>query len=227
MIAQRELYKPKMMLAIYQDDNTNSVYVESSDTDQNGNPTAWEPLTVAKASELGQALITETSENINGEIPTNVVSLKWNGMKPVLHWWTPAQKRFLTFTEELHIPNGYYELPALEWIYDTGDDCLVLYALKENERPDRNTKRYYAPFHNISNESVVCLGTASSYVRKKGDTTFIDLMTHVMESFFNSQFSHLSYSNIVRGNLNMILVDLVNTGNPFPLDILKQVNHED
>lgn len=222
------LYYPTTALVFYQNDDRNKdTYVEYFDMDKNGNPINAHPLTEREAKILAKALITKTQRGKkqdflkpNGILPAHVLQINPSENGSVL-WFTKSMKRQLFFTENLEIPNGMAEVPAMLW--SANKRGLKIYALANNRRPSENTPLFFAPFFNVYENGNVCMGTVDVHIQNS--TSLEEFIKKWEDYFFNSYFSHLmNEHNPINGNCVNLWKSLINTEKQFPKETLKKVN---
>ncbi len=222
------LYHPTTALVFYQNDEINKdTYVEHFDMDKNGNPINAHPLTEREAKELVKALTINTQKEKSqdflkpkGILPTHILHINPSENGSVL-WFTKSMKRQLFFTENLEIPNGRAEVPAMLWL--ATQRSLKIFALANNRRPTEKTELFYAPFFNVYEDGNVCMGTVDVHIQ---NSTSLKEFTEKWEDyFFNSYFSHLmNEHNPINGNCVNLWKSLINTEKPFPKEALKKAN---
>ena len=222
------LYHPTTALVFYQNDEINKdTYVEHFDMDKNGNPINAHPLTEREAKELVKALTINTQKEKSqdflkpkGILPTHILHINPSENGSVL-WFTKSMKRQLYFTENLEIPNGMAEVPAMLWLANKRN--LKIFALSSNLRPTEKTSLFYAPFFNVYEDGNVCMGTVDVNIQ---NSTSLEEFTKKWEDyFFNSYFSHLmNEHNPIKGNCVSLWKNLVGTDNSFPKEVLKNAN---
>lgn len=222
------LYHPTTALVFYQTDERNKeTYVEYFDMDKSGKPINAHPLTEREAETLAKALIVKTQKEKNqdflkpkGILPTNILQINPSENSSVL-WYTKSMKRQLFFTENLEIPNGRAEIPAMLWF--ANKRSLKIFALANNRRPTEKTELFYAPFFNVYEDGNVCMGTVDVHIQ---NSTSLKEFTEKWEDyFFNSYFSHLmNEHNPINGNCVNLWKSLINTEKPFPKEALKKAN---
>ena len=222
------LYHPTSALVIYQTDERNKdTYVEHFDMDKNGNPINAHPLTEREAKILAKTLTTKEPKEKNTDflkpksiLPTNILQINPSENGSVM-WFTKAMKRQLYFIENLEIPNGTAEVPAMLWY--ANKRSLTVFVLASNRRPTERTKLYYAPFFNIYENGKVCMGTVDVNIQK---STSVEEFTKKWEDyFFNSYFSHLmNEHNPINGNCVSLWKSFINTEKSFPKEVLKATN---
>jgi PRTRC genetic system protein B len=220
------LYHPKYALIFYQALQTHSdCYVESFDMDKNGNLINAHPLTVREASQLAKSLRIESDSKkpflkSNGVIGNHILHIDPTHNGKVV-WYSKAQYRNLYFVENLGIPNGKGDTPALLWVADR--NRISVFALKNDRRPTEKTVLYHAPFFNVSSNGAVCMGTVDINIKK---TSSLEEFTTSWENyFFNSYFSHLMVDyNPLKGNCVTLWKNLIGTDTPFPKELLLKSN---
>ncbi|WP_430611608.1 PRTRC system protein B [Flavobacterium sp. JP2137] len=221
------LYHPKSALVFYETKGTTTdVYVEHFDMDKNGNLLNAHPLTEREANVLARALQTEKDkDNVflksNGILPTNILHINPNTDKGAVLWYTKAQRRQLYFVSGLDIPNGLAYVPPMIWF--ANKNSLSVFALASDRRPTEKTPLYFAPFLNIYEDGKVCMGSVNINITNSASVE--DFIMAWEDYFFNSYFSHLLGNNSpINGNCVTFWKDLIQTGNPFPKEVLKKNN---
>ena len=222
------LYHPTTALVFYQNDERNKdTYVEYFDMNKNGNPVNAHPLTEREAKELLKALTINTQKEKNqdflkpkGILPTHILHINPSEKGSVL-WFTKSMKRQLFFTENLEIPNGRTEVPAMLWL--ANKRSLKIFALPNNRRPTEKTELFYAPFFNVYEDGNVCMGTVD--VNIQNSVSLEEFIEKWEDYFFNSYFSHLmNEHNPINGNCVSLWKSLINTDKSFPKEILRTAN---
>ena len=222
------LYYPTTALLFYQNDERNKdTYVEYFDMDKNGNPINAHPLTEREAETLAKALIVKTQKEKNqdflkpkGILPTNILQINPSENSSVL-WYTKSMKRQLFFTENLEIPNGRAEIPAMLWF--ANKRSLKIFALANNRRPTEKTELFYAPFFNVYEDGNVCMGTVDVHIQNS--TSLEEFIKKWEDYFFNSYFSHLmNEHNPINGNCVNLWKSLINNEKQFTKEALKNAN---
>ena len=222
------LYHPTGALVFYQTDERNKeTYVEHFDMDKNGNPINAHPLTEREAKILLKSLTIHSKKEKKQEflkpkgiLPTNILHINPSENGSVV-WYTKAIKRKLFFIENLEIPNGTAEVPAMLWL--ANKRSLKIFALTNNRRPTEKTTLYYAPFFNVYENGNVCMGTVD--VNLQNSVSVEEFMEKWEEYFFNSYFSHLmNEHNPIDGNCVNLWKSRINTDKTFPKETLKKAN---
>ncbi len=221
------LYHPKSALVFYETKGTNTdVYVEHFDMDKNGNPINAHPLTEREAKVLAKSLQTEKDKDIaflksNGILPTNILHINPNKDKGAVLWYTKAQRRQLYFVNGLDIPNGIAQVPPMIWY--ANKNSLSVFALASDRRPTEKTPLYFTPFFNIYEDGKVCMGSVN--INIKNSASVEEFVGAWEDYFFNSYFSHiLGRNSPIKGNCVNLWKDLIQTGKPFPKEVLKKNN---
>ena len=223
------LYHPTNALVFYQNDERNiETYVEHFDMDKNGNPINAHPLTEREAETLAKALIVKTQKEKNqdflkpkGILPTNILQINPNIENGSVIWYTKSMIRKFYFTENLEIPHGMAEVPAMLWF--ANKRSLKIFALSSNRRPTEKTHLFYAPFFNVYVDGNVCMGTVD--VNIQNSNSLEEFTTKWEDYFFNSYFSHLmNEHNPINGNCVNLWKSLINVDKPFPKEALKKAN---
>ena len=223
------LYHPTNALVFYQNDERNiETYVEHFDMDKNGNPINAHPLTEREAETLAKALIVKTQKEKNqdflkpkGILPTNILQINPNIENGSVIWYTKSMIRKFYFTENLEIPNGMAEVPAMLWF--ANKRSLKIFALSSNRRPTEKTHLFYAPFFNVYVDGNVCMGTVD--VNIQNSNSLEEFTTKWEDYFFNSYFSHLmNEHNPINVNYVNLWKSLINNEKQFPKEALKNAN---
>ena len=222
------LYHPITALVFYQTDERNKdTYVEYFDMDKKGNPINAHPLSETEAETLAKALTVKTKKEKSQDflkpnriLPTQILHINPSENGSVL-WYTKSMKRQLYFTENLEIPNGTAEVPAMLWF--ANKRSLKIFALANNRRPTEKTELFYAPFFNVYEDGNVCMGTVG--VNIQNSNSIEEFIKKWEDYFFNSYFSHLmNEHNPINGNCVSLWKSLINTDKPFPKEALKKAN---
>ena len=189
-------FTPELAIVVYRYDA--DFYLESHKiTDGQMEPGV--PLQEEAIAEMVDVFNTKIkrSNEINGIIPDRLLYCNWE--KKQLVWYLPASEQLMRFTKELSIPNGKAFQPSLIFVLEHDDLTVKVY--QGSKRPTEDTKLFRAPYHNVSSDGSVCLGSAKS--KKKLNNTYQSVIEHYEDLFWNSEFSHLAGSESpIKGNLN-------------------------
>jgi len=104
----------------------------------------------------------------------------------LIAWWTPAAMRPMFFrqgSELASVSGKLFPHPALLFLVRNG--VLLVRALPENRRPDRETRLAAAPYWNIDNSGTVCAGTM-----RTPKSLAVDSIHAWQQAFFQSEFTH-------------------------------------
>lgn len=171
-------------------------YLELRPINEKGRMGAGIPVTY----EFMNSLMESYSESMNGiphgRIPRNILWCNTRKGNERYVWYNPPQARMMYFKQELHIPDGTFNMPGI--IYVVEQERLNIHAFK-GKIPEDKTELYLAPFFNVAG-SGVCLGSSS--LEKPQDVDFSALQEYWEKRFWLSEFSHLGGSrNPTRNNL--------------------------
>lgn len=180
---------PQMVLVIYKNDDTGSVYIESHRINAKGQLLTGRPLTLKCITELVESFSAEQSNIPHGKIPQNMLFSDTRKGHERYVWYNPPQKRMMFFSKNLNIEDREYYLPGI--IYDANGEHLDVYAFK-GETPDMESKLYKAPLFNVTGQKV-CLGNTRLVF--PDNPTFHDYIEYWEKKFWLSEFSHLGGSN--------------------------------
>jgi PRTRC genetic system protein B len=121
----------------------------------------------------------------------------------------------------LDIPNGMAYVPPMIWY--ANKNSLSVFALASDRRPTEKTPLYFAPFFNSYEDGKVCMGSVN--INIKNSASVEEFVSAWEDYFFNSYFSHLLGSDSpIKGNCVTLWKDLIQTGKPFPKELLKKNN---
>ena len=214
------VFKPELALVVYK--NHSDYYIESH------------PMTLSNGRNILGAGIPMTEETIQdmveffkgkegresmikGEVPESVLYCDWGIESKILVWYNPPVKRKMLFTKELAIPNGYAWQPGL--VFMIRDNELSVFATICTGRPKPQTVLFRAPYHNVSDDGSVCLGSAR--VAKPRSMTYNNILLHYSQLFWASEFSHLAGNDTpINGNLNTYWKQAIKSGKPFDNSVL-------
>lgn len=183
-------YTPLLAVMVY--DNGNSkYYLESHSVSEKGQILEGKPLKQETLDGIVDVFFDErkSRQQIEGIVPDNLLFFKTvNGGGYKMVWYRPAEVRLLHFKESLHIKSGTAWVPSVLYIAERKN--LSVYALISDSRPKEAAKLYKAPFHNVYEDGLVCLGNAS--VKSPSEKTFATEMKYWEDLFWLSEFSHLN-----------------------------------
>ena len=218
-----QLYQPKAALVVFTTSGFTAPYIEYYDMDETGSPVNPHPLTVREAQSLSKALDTREQSGKaflrpEGVLPENVLHLDPSDNGSGV-WYTKPQAQKLYFAESLGLANETIALPALVWKATKKE--LQLFALKGKTKPKVETPLYHAPFFNLYQKGIVCMGNVN--ITLKSAATLEEFITAWQGYFFESYFSHhIEGHNPVEINLINLYKDLMaDPEKPFPTDTLR------
>ena len=201
-------YTPKLAIIAYAaDDKWDDCYLESH-VMMGGQVLAGKPLKQETLQGIVDVFFDhqQARSRITGFIPENLLQfMNLPGGHYKMTWYRPAERHFLHFSPSLKIGSGEAWTPPLIWSVD--DRQLSIYALNDKKRPTPETKIYHAPFHNINDGGVVCLGSAR--VAKPVEKTYAATMKYWEDLFWKSVFTHLSGECPTKTNINMLWKRLI------------------
>lgn len=213
-----EVYEPFAAIIAYMtgadDGNDIGYYLEKRNI-RNGKMGVGKPLSqkmFASIIKKIQATSDQLDLGMYGRVPSNLLFCDVRVDRDKLVWYHEPEERNVFFKEELNIPNGRMKVPGLVYVVERG--VMRLYAFKGKRPTD---KLYQAPFMNTGSNSV-CLGNAK--VKKPEDRTFDNIIAYWEKMYWNSEFSHILGGNPIKGNLAVLTKELIETGKPFPTDVL-------
>lgn len=216
----QEVYQPFAAIIAYKANAKNvrdeGYYLEKR-TISNGKMGVGKPLTQKMLATLIHSVQTSTSQldyGMYGAMPDNILYCDTRIDHDRLVWYHGPEERNVFFSKGLNIPDGRMKVPGL--IYVVQNNTLSMYAFK-GKKPTE--KLYRAPFMNTTEG--VCLGSAK--VKKPEERTFTNVIAYWEKMFWQSEFSHISGSNPIKGNLATLTKQLIKTGEPFPTDVLVEI----
>lgn len=215
-----EHFIPKKQLTIYEA-NYDNYYIEISDIEIKKNQAFISPpRPVRKETMLGLAKAFAVQEldiiNFQSIIPENVLYFSNNLGSTKLIWYSKPALKSLFFTDKLHIKDGTANVPGL--IFYVWNKELKVFAVKQ--KPNLKTQLYKAPFHNVSDDGKVCLGSVKITEKFKYAE---DIIKAYETAFWNSKFSE-THGTPVKGNINTLWKELINSKDKFPLTSLIKSN---
>lgn len=212
-----DVFEPFASIIAYKTNDSygRSVYYLEHHHIKNGKMGVGRPLKQSMMRKIVQNVQTTSEQldnNIHGAIPPNVLYCDTRIENERLVWWHGPEERYLFFNDGIGIPDGKMVVPGL--VYVVNKDGLSLYAFK-GKKPTGTL--YHAPFMNV--DIHVCLGNAK--IKKPQDRTFANVIDYWEKMFWKSEFSHILGDNPIEGNLATITKHCIQTGEPFPTDVLK------
>jgi len=191
-----EQYIPKTALILYETESTSDkkYYIEKHriEVDETGSAILCEgtPLKKETFDQLVKSFTLTHFSSMSEVLPENV--LFYTQIPFRLTFWLKPAKRKLLFHKDSSFTTGEYPLPSL--LIDIKDKNLFLFALKENSRPDRDSRLYTLPLPNIYRDGRVCLGTCKLNIGESVKSN----IEHIEELIFNSEFSdHMATNDMV------------------------------
>jgi PRTRC genetic system protein B len=211
-------YEPSEVMMIYRDKNsyTRNCYIEVAKVKNNNGKLetqAFNPVRKKFFKDL-YAVIEKDAIKFSFSIADGVMPLRFKmiGNEKQITWYHPPQKKFLYFTKQMSIEDGFYPLPGL--VFSLNDSDLSVYAV--NEIPNEKTILYHAPFGNLYEDGSVCWGNVDVDVKQ---TDFKKICKHIENLFFKSKFTHTNSDKITKSNL-VTLFNSLKDKDCFPMDEL-------
>jgi PRTRC genetic system protein B len=208
-----ELFVPSVAIIAYQgnEENSQEWYLESHPI-VNGEFMEGRPLQQETLHAMLELMYTkETAERkVHRFIPANMLYgdvLQGGDYKFI--WYRPEEKRSLFFSEKLELKNGEAWVPAM--VYVASRKRLSVFALDSNDYPTEGTKLFRAPFHNVSENGSVCLGSAKANFPKA--PSYANVMKYYEDLFWVSEFSHMTSSNFCKSPGNLVWKKLLSDSN--------------
>jgi len=145
----------------------NDYHIERAKVDGKGRIMDYKPLGIAAARKIGRALAGQNDSKVgfSGNM-TKVLLIHLEGDNMTAVWHRPPQKWKFHYTKDMDIPDGERWMPGLLFHVLMGN--IYIWAYKEDEWDDRQTKVYYAPIHNIYSDGRLCINLKSKWIT--GDT---------------------------------------------------------
>ncbi len=124
-------------------------------------------------------------------LPNNVIART----EQVIAWWSKPQKRHMHFGDTQGDMGGIsgkvFPQPALLWM--VCQQSLFVRALKENRRPEPDSKLCVAPYWNTYESGGVCLGST-----RRPNTATVATIEKWEQGFFDSAFTHGNVGRVTR-----------------------------
>ena len=204
-------YHPVLALVVYAtDEKFSDTYIESHEIHTDGSLLEGKPLKQSTLDSIVDVFFDERKDRVEyaGIMPPEILTFKENyGGSYNLVWYNPPQIRHIYFSESLKITSGKAWVPGL--VYRVIGSNLYVFAYNDNgSRPTEETRLMHAPFHIVSINGSVCLGSAK--IKKPTEKTYKNLIQYWEDLFWKSEFSHLASStNPIKGNLSVVWNKLV------------------
>lgn len=200
----------RLLIVVYSaDDKFSGAYLESHQVDDKGRILEGKPLKQETIQGLVDVFFDEhrNAVKVGGMLPTGLLQFdRLPGGRYKMVWFRPAERRYLYFAPDLKIKSGEAWVPPM--VYAADGRSLDVFALAKDSRPTETTALCRAPFHNVSKEGDVCLGSAK--VKKPADNTYTSLMKYWEDMFWLSEFTHLTGDeNPTKTNINLLWPQLI------------------
>lgn len=126
-----------------------------------------------------------------------------------MSWWVPPARRHVSFKAKELGADERGEVvshPGLVFMA-SGRRHWSVWAVKGNERPNEQTPLFLAPYFNVSETGVICVGNVSL-----PDGTAAERISAWNDAFFNSFFTHSNARKLVkyRGGAYAFWRDMLN-----------------
>lgn len=184
-------YKPQLTIVVYKSSTGDEFYLESHSVDEYGRLMEGKPLMQETIQGMVDLFFDENQNKakVTGMLPEGLLSFKAlpGGFYDMV-WYRPAETRFMHFSPLLKIKSGKTWVPPM--VYVVLRKQLYVFALKTSARPREGSPLLRAPFHNVSDQGSVCLGSAN--VPKPKEKTYESLMKYWEDLFWLSEFTHLN-----------------------------------
>jgi PRTRC genetic system protein B len=210
-------YLPESIITIYKNKESDFYLENAKLSFKKGKliPGAFSPLRKQDLMDLTKASMTDfMSINYNAfKQERKILSLKIKGDKIEVVWIFEPCVRNLYFSETMKsIKSGLYPIPRL--IFKVKDSQMSIYALKDDL--SLNATLYMAPYGNIYENGGVCTGNVKI---KKNETDISKIIKNWEDTFFNSYFTHMIDSHVIKGNIVSLYNKIIDTA-LFPYDVL-------
>lgn len=219
-------YQPQVAIVVYKSGVGDDFYLESHNINESGGLTEGKPLKEETINGMVDVFFDEKKNRIKitGFIPENILSFDTlPGGQYQMIWHRPAEIRVMHFAPHLKLKTGKVWVPAM--LYVVVKKNLWVYALKRSGRPEFKTALFRAPFHNVSDEGLVCLGSA--HVKKPSVNTYESLVKYWEDLFWLSEFTHLNgASNPTKSEMDKVYQRLLKSKTKLKwsnIDELKQL----
>ena len=199
-------YNPQLSIVVYKSET--DYYLESHDINEKGQIMEGKPLKQETIQAIVDVFFNERLQiaKITGMMPENMLSFAaLPGGESKMLWYRPAEVRVIHFAKQLKLPIAKCWVPAM--LYMVQKNSLSVFALPTNTRPKEHTKIFMAPFHNVGDSGIVCLGNAT--IQKPKIKTYANIMQYWEDLFWLSEFTHLNGSNKTVSDLNKVWKKLI------------------
>lgn len=213
-------YTPEQCITVYKSSGSD-YYLETQEI-KNGKLCEALPLTEESIARMVDFFSDKQmkSNTISGFIPENMLYLNWSADSKVMCWYNRPMERMMHFRQDLHIPSGLAWQPTVIYLVDNNN--LYVYTAKAIKVTSK-TPVFMAPYHNVSDNGSVCLGSAK--IKKPEKLTYENLMNYWEAMFWGSVFTHHGNEDCANTNINLYWKKSVRktsvSGNKFDLSILK------
>jgi PRTRC genetic system protein B len=181
------------------------------------------PPVLGVAQPLTTAFVENLAESLGGSAAAEVLSKNILAKSDrMIAWWTPRRRRQMYFENpegKMQTLNGkQFPQPPLVW--KTIHGSLSIRALAENKRPNAGTKLAVAPFWNLSDDGLVCLGSM-----RCPESTSVGSIEGWEKGFYESAFTHANVGRLTRheGGHEALWGELVGKRRTFPSESLIQL----
>lgn len=204
----RNELKPEQAIIVYMSEGGSDYYLETHPINDKGQLLEGKPLEESTIISIVEAFNKnfKVESTIKGIMPANLLSYSaLPGGKYSMVWYRQSEYRNIYFAEQLHIQSGRANVPAM--IYKVENGSLNVFAFLGGDVSEE-TKLYRAPFHNVSTDGTVCLG--SGKVKKPTVKTYESVMKYWEDMFWLTEFSHLNAKDSpIASNLNIMWENMV------------------
>lgn len=220
-----QTYTPQMTIVVYKSNlGPAEYYLESHSLDDKGRLLEGKPLMQETIQSMIDLFFDENQNKlkISGMIPEELLHFKaLPGGYYDMVWYRPAEMRFIHFSPLLKIKSGKTWVPPM--LYVVNRKHLSVYALRSNARPKEATQLMRAPFHNVSDDGSVCLGSATVAIPK--EKSYSAFMKYWEDLFWLSEFTHLNgASNPTVSNLSKVWTRFINSKCKLKWSEVKELN---
>lgn len=216
-------YSPETALIIYRQKGQQKYYIEKHGIVLEKGNLKWSaglPLNPEDIAGITEACSTQKIKKLQtgGMLPSNLIYFEQTGSIIQMCWYLTPHKRELLFTKGSG-KNAKYSLtvnlPRLLFCINDGE--LSVFALKGKQRPSEATKLFIAPFMNINEDGLVCLG---NFRRSNSIESITDEMNFWETAFFKSRFNHWQVDKPLKISADNYFKKLHNTSTAFSEDLL-------